>query len=524
MRNYFNMSSTGNEWAMRSREALRIETHAHGEDDHHEHDHHDHDEDDHGVDHLHATAHDGPGGSVIHGSRWNGTEAGVAGGTVSWGYAPLADGNLMTQTVYRDAVAAAFAVWNAVANIDLVFAGNSSSADITLGWSSLNNNGPDDKVAVATWSHVDRGGTYDEITSVTIEFDTADFPANATAAQMNAGYFYQTALHEIGHAIGLGHSADPAHMMYPSVSLRKKELVQGDIAGIEFLYGTTALPPAAVPVPQRILPPEQTTSVRFNGTWGDDDFEGRATNDLFLVRFGEDRVAGNGGADAFVFDGRYVEEQTRHTIRDLNFADGDTLVFRSFEGGAKAVASMDGLNALAQSGYLDVTSGSDGTMIEVQTNAGNSLVVVLENLDSLPSIPVAPPAQPPVAAKGLVLNGAWNDDTLVGTTADDRFLLRFGDDQATGGQGADIFVVDSRYIYDGDAHRINDLNFAENDALTFRFFNGTIYKVQSLADLTDLIDESFLAASEIDDGIRLTHDAGANGFTLDLMGDAFEFI
>ncbi|KAE8732115.1 hypothetical protein F3Y22_tig00002237pilonHSYRG00309 [Hibiscus syriacus] len=47
------------------------------------------------------------------------------------------------------------------------------------------------------------------------------------------------AVHEIGHLLGLGHSSVEDAIMYPSISsrMRKVELANDDIQGIQFLYG-----------------------------------------------------------------------------------------------------------------------------------------------------------------------------------------------------------------------------------------------------------------------------------------------
>lgn len=43
------------------------------------------------------------------------------------------------------------------------------------------------------------------------------------------------ALHELGHAVGLGHVEDPASVMFPYVT-RPKQLAAGDLAGLHALY------------------------------------------------------------------------------------------------------------------------------------------------------------------------------------------------------------------------------------------------------------------------------------------------
>lgn len=49
--------------------------------------------------------------------------------------------------------------------------------------------------------------------------------------------FYQTALHEIGHALGLGHVTTPNIMNVDSQQFDFEKLQDGDIAGIRSIYG-----------------------------------------------------------------------------------------------------------------------------------------------------------------------------------------------------------------------------------------------------------------------------------------------
>ena len=48
---------------------------------------------------------------------------------------------------------------------------------------------------------------------------------------------YQVATHEIGHALGLGHSTDADAVMWPFSKKGKPKLAKDDIAGIRKLYG-----------------------------------------------------------------------------------------------------------------------------------------------------------------------------------------------------------------------------------------------------------------------------------------------
>lgn len=70
-----------------------------------------------------------------------------------------------------------------------------------------------------------------------------DFEAN-TSIDFNIGSqfdLYSVVLHEMGHALGLDHSHNPAEVMYPSYQGIRTGLSPGDIAGIQALYGARTL-------------------------------------------------------------------------------------------------------------------------------------------------------------------------------------------------------------------------------------------------------------------------------------------
>jgi hypothetical protein len=64
---------------------------------------------------------------------------------------------------------------------------------------------------------------------------------------------YTVALHEAGHALGLGHSDRPGAVMYPYYHLASG-LTDDDIAGIRDLYGNKSSVPAPTPVPPTPAP------------------------------------------------------------------------------------------------------------------------------------------------------------------------------------------------------------------------------------------------------------------------------
>ena len=82
---------------------------------------------------------------------------------------------------------------------------------------------------------------------------------------------YSVALHEAGHALGLGHSDRPGTVMYPYYKLATG-LTDDDIAGIRALYGSNvpSTPPAPpTPTPTPAPPPVPTPTPAPAPTPGD---------------------------------------------------------------------------------------------------------------------------------------------------------------------------------------------------------------------------------------------------------------
>lgn len=74
---------------------------------------------------------------------------------------------------------------------------------------------------------------------------------------------FLVAAHELGHSLGLYHSANPEALMYPLYNgftdLAKFRLSQDDVKGIQSLYGAPSAPPAKPAVPTESMPPESRT-------------------------------------------------------------------------------------------------------------------------------------------------------------------------------------------------------------------------------------------------------------------------
>lgn len=99
---------------------------------------------------------------------------------------------------------------------------------------------------------------------------------------------------------------------------------------------------------------------------GDDILRGGKFDDILIGGSGSDQMFGGAGADQFRFFADQMNDGDVDKIRDVNFADGDVLVFGKFALGTFADAT--GLNAF-----------TDGTAATVSSIAG---LVALVNLDA----------------------------------------------------------------------------------------------------------------------------------------------
>lgn len=175
---------------------------------------------------------------ALEGPKWAKT-------TLTWSFADLGRANSLAFSAtimapYQDVIRRAFARWDD--QVSLAFrevADSAASVDIRIGWARFGANAG--QIGEAAYSYTTPGNVFVPGSTVTLE-DPAERPF-AGADLVYAGTqtaLYQVAVHEIGHALGLGHSSDPTAIMYPISSALNRDLNPADVLGIRTLYGAPA--------------------------------------------------------------------------------------------------------------------------------------------------------------------------------------------------------------------------------------------------------------------------------------------
>jgi hypothetical protein len=141
------------------------------------------------------------------------------------------DAGPMLPSQWREAVTRACATWNATGIVHLLPAAQGAAADVTLGWRRGHHGACEPFAMASTVAHSGpvRSGTF-------VHFD-AGRQWLLDAENDRDGYsLYGTALHELGHVLGLGHSIAADAVMRTGV-IRSTPLAISDLHGLRSIYG-----------------------------------------------------------------------------------------------------------------------------------------------------------------------------------------------------------------------------------------------------------------------------------------------
>jgi len=159
-----------------------------------------------------------------------------------------------------DAIRSAFATWASVVGFTFNEVAASASPDILIGWRPAND--PDLSMVGGTLAHADFPPGCSVVTNSLpkpVHFDDSEHTW-AVGASTAAFDIETVAVHELGHILGLAHSAVPGAVMSPTVApnFTLRALTADDTSGIQSLYpGVTPVTPkpatTPVPFPGRLL-------------------------------------------------------------------------------------------------------------------------------------------------------------------------------------------------------------------------------------------------------------------------------
>ena len=264
----------------------------------------------------------------------------------------------------------------------------------------ISNTGPTIAVANTWFTTATLGGTvngvaFRQILEVII---TTNDGSNAQQFVLNGTCFQQVLLHEIGHALGMGHSADATAVMFSTISFAQcsagaRVLQPDDVSGIRFIYPGGAAPPTGVPGPVTNLVANvsgSTVTVSWTGSAGATSYRVLATSGgvtVFDGNVGNSTIVAASGVPA----GTYAV-----TIFAVNAAGQSTGVTTTFTVGGGARPTAPGtVTALVGTGRTVTVSWSVGAGATSYRLLAvlNGAVVFNQNVG--PTTSVGPVAVPP---------------------------------------------------------------------------------------------------------------------------------
>ena len=201
---------------------------------------------------------------------------------------------------YHDEARDALAAWAEVCGVTFTEAADGADVHLRIGFLTP-------EAAENSW------GLGGEPVATPLRSFAALAPYIADVADGNEDWIYNLLLHEIGHALLIGHSDIPGTVMLPDgFGPGRADLMPDDIAAVQAIWGPPPSVPPDLTEPGRLFEP--THAVAWRGTAGDDTFSPvvyGALDDLFAGGLGADYIEGGNGNDTLLGNGIYCTGPTR---------------------------------------------------------------------------------------------------------------------------------------------------------------------------------------------------------------------
>ena len=253
---------------------------------------------------------------------------------ITYSYSNLFDGSIqgINNADMKAAIEEAFGVWSSVAPLNFTEVQDSASnSQIRIGQEYI-----DGRSGTLAFAYAPTNGD--------IRFDNGE--------NWNKSLFLETAVHEIGHSLGLNHENTNSAIMNPTIKNRfnglgSAFLLQDDIDGIHSIYGSgqgsvTPLgsnPPTPDPA-SNPDPTPTTPNSGFDGTNGDDRLIGDSEANVIRGFGGNDYMEGGFGLDTI--DGGSGNDTVSYSYSSSAFTwdmNTDRLSFNS--GGVETIRNVE---------------------------------------------------------------------------------------------------------------------------------------------------------------------------------------